>query len=240
MVNFAARSRQAELMDDAGVEAPELESTLAELEVVNRWLNAYGPSLAGIEALLPPGRDELSVLDIGSGGGDFARRLVDWGAARRLKVTIRGIDLLPAAVDYADGLSRSYPTLSFAVGDLFDLGDAAEFDVVHSAQVLHHFDPERAPLALARMFSLAKLGVVVNDLHRHPVAYYSIKLLTSLLSRNRLIRNDAPLSVLRGFTRNALFNLVRDAALPAPEVGWRWAFRWQMVIRRVALADGLR
>ncbi len=239
MVNFAARSRQAELMDDARVQAPELESTLAELEVINRWLNAYGPSLAGIEALLPPDREELSVLDIGSGGGDFARRLIDWGSARRLKVTIRGIDLLPAAVDYADDLSRSYPTLSFAVGDLFDLGDA-QFDIVHSAQVLHHFDPEHAPQALARMFALAKMGVVVNDLHRHPLAYYSIKVLTGLLSRNRLIRNDAPISVLRGFTRNALFNLVREAALPVPEVGWRWAFRWQMVIRKVALADRLR
>ena len=232
MIDFAVRSRQPELMEDPSVAAREMGAALAQLATINRLLNGYGPSLSGIAALLPPGARAFTVLDVGAGGGDLARRMIDWAAARGMRARVLGIDPLVSIVDYARTASAGYGTLRFDVADLFALGGDETFDVVHAAQVLHHFDSDRAQLALVKMYQLARRGVVVNDLHRHPLAYYSIKLLTRCFSRNRLIRNDGPVSVLRGFRRRTLERLVREAGLPPPEIRWRWAFRWQMVIRR--------
>ena len=235
MVDFAVRSQQSELMDDPSVEAGEMRSTLDELATINRAFNAYWPSIEGVAGLVPAHATELTLLDVGCGGGDFARRLAEWAAGRGLRLRLLGIDLLTAAVDYASASSKDYDGVDFRVADLFAL-EGETFDVVHASQVLHHFETAEASRALAKMFALARWGVVIHDLHRHPLAYYSIKLVTRCFSRNRLIRNDGPVSVLRGFRRRSLGRLAREADLPEPEIRWRWAFRWQMVIRKAPAA----
>ena len=78
---------------------------------------------------------------------------------------------------------------------------------------------------LREMRRVSRRGVVVNDLHRHPLAWVAIRTLTRLCSRSGLIRHDAPLSVRRGFRRAELTSLARAAGVPC-EVQWRWAFRW--------------
>ena len=59
----------------------------------------------------------------------------------------------------------------------------------------------------------AKHGFFINDLHRHPLAYHSIRILTSLFSKSYLVKNDAPLSVLRGFKKKELEDLLIKQAL---------------------------
>ncbi|MDD5657771.1 MAG: SAM-dependent methyltransferase, partial [Elusimicrobia bacterium] len=63
-------------------------------------------------------------------------------------------------------------------------------------------------------------------------AFYSIRWLAAALAKSRLIRHDAPLSVLRAFRRSELEAACRRAGLPAPEISWRWAFRWRVVVAR--------
>lgn len=232
MPSFAVRSRELELLDDPGIGDEELFRTFDELEVINRLLGGYRPSILGIAALLPPGARELSVLDVGTGGGDLPRRLVRWAERRRLHLRVTGIDLSPTVIDYARSACAGVPGIDLQVRDLFDLDETEGYDVVHGGLFLHHCTGEAAGEALAKMHALSRRGVVVNDLHRHPLAYHSIRWLTRLLSRSRLIRNDAPLSVLRAFRREELEEIVRSRGLPAPEIRWRWAFRWEMVIPR--------
>jgi hypothetical protein len=67
-------------------------------------------------------------------------------------------------------------------------------------------------------------------LHRHPVAYYSIKALTNLFSGSYLVKNDAPLSVLRAFRKKELQNLLLAAGIKNYSLRWKWAFRWQLIL----------
>jgi hypothetical protein len=46
------------------------------------------------------------------------------------------------------------------------------------------------------------------------------------------VKNDGPLSVRRGFTRDDLSAICHDAGVPAPSLAWRPMFRWRMMIRR--------
>lgn len=230
MTDFSRRHDGPELMDTEEPPRAEFARTLAELDFINRTLGGHAATLAALAALVPRGLTRLKVLDVGCADGAAAVRIQDWARARGLEAEVHGIDLSEAAVALA--AARLRPGLSFERRDLFELPDAAAYDVVHAGLMLHHCPGASAARALAAMYARARLGVAVNDLHRHPAAYHAIKALTRAFSGDRLIRHDAPLSVLRGFTRAELAGLCREAGVPAPEVRWRWAFRWALVVRR--------
>jgi hypothetical protein len=72
----------------------------------------------------------------------------------------------------------------------------------------------------------ASVGFFINDLHRHPLAYHFIKITSKFFSKSYLVKNDAPLSVLRGFKKIEWKQLLRKAGLENASVKWRWAFRY--------------
>jgi predicted nuclease with RNAse H fold len=78
------------------------------------------------------------------------------------------------------------------------------------------------------MQRLVQSGVLVNDLHRHPLAYVGIWALSRGLGMARMVQHDAPMSVRRGFRRRELEALAEKASLPSPSVRWHWAFRWTL------------
>ncbi|MDQ2657524.1 MAG: SAM-dependent methyltransferase, partial [Bacteroidota bacterium] len=68
-------------------------------------------------------------------------------------------------------------------------------------------------------------------IHRHWLAYYSIKWLTRMFSKSAMVRHDAPLSVHRAFRKSELEEILRRAGLVDYKIKWRWAFRWQVIVR---------
>jgi hypothetical protein len=54
------------------------------------------------------------------------------------------------------------------------------------------------------MARVARLRVVLLDIRRHWLAYWGFVAWSRLFTRNRLVRHDGPLSVLRGFIREEL------------------------------------
>jgi hypothetical protein len=77
----------------------------------------------------------------------------------------------------------------------------------------------------------AERGIVINDLHRHFLAYHSIRILTQLFSSSYLVKNDAPLSVLRAFRKHELIKLMEQAEISDYQIIWKWAFRWMICIK---------
>ena len=219
-------------MDAPDLSERDLREMLDELAFINTALGGYGVSLRGLKALMPRACEHLRVLDVGTGGGDVPRHMVSWAARRGIDATVHGIDLSDATVAYAREKTGGIAGLTFSESDLHDLEGENEYDVVHTALTLHHFDDSRAPEMLRKMFALCRWGVVINDLHRHPLAYHSIALLTKVFSRSEFIRNDAPLSVLRAFRRSELFDLAARAGVPRPRITWHWAFRWLVVFQK--------
>ena len=115
-------------MDDLDVQGPELEQTLSQIEFINRTLGGYGPSLDGLAALCPEGEKTITVLDVGTGGGDTPRRMVDWGRRRGLDVRVTAIDLSETTVEYARARSTAYPEIDVRRVDLDAVTFGVEFD----------------------------------------------------------------------------------------------------------------
>jgi predicted nicotinamide N-methyase len=104
-----------------------------------------------------------------------------------------------------------------------------KFDIVLATLFMHHFTEEQ----LVTLFSNLKrqtTTIVINDIHRHPLAYYSIKLLTRSFSQSAMVKFDAPLSVLKAFTKSELKKILQRAGIEDFCLKWKWAFRWQLTI----------
>jgi hypothetical protein len=78
---------------------------------------------------------------------------------------------------------------------------------------LHHFDDEGAVRILREMARVAARGIFVIDLHRDPVAYFFYTTIGRLFLRNRLIREDGALSILKSWQPEELEDLGNEAGL---------------------------
>jgi|SRR5690554_1838087 len=231
MTSFSKRSYQKELIDDLNCDGDELRQTLRELKTINKLLGGNKVTTGGIGKLLKGSRlKEVSIADIGCGGGDMIRVMYDWSQKKQIHTNFIGVDANPNTIAMAADNLRDLANVRFDVADVFGPHfQQQQVDIVTCTLFTHHFTGEE----LVRMFrsfrNKATTGIVVNDLHRHPLAFYSIKILTRLFSRSRLVINDAPISVQRGFRKNELEEILRKAGWEKFRIRWHWAFRWQVV-----------
>ena len=216
-VDLTARATGPELMDDLTMATDALRQNLDELETINTWLGGYAPVLQALAQLRPrfPAGRPVRVADLGSGGGDTLRHVARWVRKRGLAAELTGVDANAFMLDYATAKSRAYPEISYRQFDIFSPEfQAKPFDVVTCSLFCHHFTDAELVTLLRQWQQQAQVAVVVNDLHRHWLAYYSIKWLTRLLGGSYLVRHDAPLSVARAFRRR-LGDAVVNRARPA-------------------------
>jgi len=233
MPDFTRRATEDELMDDHMLATDALRQNLDELETINTWLGGYAPVLDALEQLRPrfPAGRPLRMADLGSGGGDTLRQVAHWARRHRIPVELVGIDASAFMLDYAATKAQDFPEISFRQHDIFSPEfQQQSFDIITCSLFCHHFANDLLAPLLAQCHTQAGTAVIINDLHRHPLAYYSIKWLTRLFRGSHLLQNDAPLSVARAFSRTDWHQLLRQADIRHYSLRWRWAFRWQVVI----------
>ncbi len=158
--------------------------------------------------------------------------IADWASRKNLKVRITGIDANPNIITYARKNTADYPNIDYLTMDIFN-PEFSELtcDIFTATLFMHHLSDEQLVDILLKMKTQARIGIVINDLHRHWFAYHSIKLITRVFSKSEMVRNDAAVSVRRSFLKFELSNLLLSANLLNYDIRWFWAFRWQLVIR---------
>lgn len=232
-VDTSQRSDQREIMDDFTLEGKLFRDTLDKLETINRTLGGNVVTIAGLRSILKdqPKDKEITIIDLGCGHGDILRDIAKFGQKKGYNFKLIGIDANQDAIDYADELSIDYPELSFEAIDIFsDDFKNLDFDVVLCTLFAHHFKDEELEPFLKMLLEKAKLGIVINDLHRHKLAYYLFKLI-GLFIRNRMVREDGLTSILRAFKRKDLERLSKSINAKA-SIQWKWAFRYQWILQR--------
>ncbi len=216
---FAKRSNEAELMDGSDYAIDELIENLADLRRVNRLLEGQKALVKHlfpmIESLLKEDSDRpLHLLDVGTGSADIPTRIVDWARTRNLQIEFVALDLNEITAREALAQTTGYPEIKIVRADAMKLPFAdGSFDFVMASLFLHHFETPQAALLLSSFARVARTAFIINDLRRHPIAYYSIKLLTHVFTTNRLVRNDAAVSVLRGFIDRDIAEIAAAAKL---------------------------
>jgi len=219
LAQFRQRSREPELMDGSDYGREEYLDCLGDLRRVNQYLGGYR-SLA--RHLYPLIRSQARrrqgspvwLLDIGTGSADIPRVVVDWARGEGIAIRFVVVDLNHLAAREAANQVKHYPEIRSDQANALDLPFVdAGFDFVIASLFLHHFEDESAAGLLRSFARVAREAFVINDLRRHPLAWISIRVLTRLFTRNRLVRHDAAVSVLRGFTDGDLDRITRLAGV---------------------------
>ncbi|MFC5625473.1 methyltransferase domain-containing protein [Algoriphagus winogradskyi] len=232
MSKFAQRSEEKELMDDLNCSGEELNQTLRELKTINRWLGGNYVTTSGLAKIFKSyPQDNYSVADIGCGGGDMIRVMNEWVKTQKKVVTFIGIDANRNIIDLAKVRLRDLSEVTFEVQNVFQEEFSEEkVDISTCTLFTHHFTDSELVTLLNSLRAKSRLGIVINDLHRHPLAYYSIKWLTRVFSKSKMVQHDACLSVLRSFSRSDWERILHTAQIKNFEISWHWAFRWQVNI----------
>jgi 2-polyprenyl-3-methyl-5-hydroxy-6-metoxy-1,4-benzoquinol methylase len=210
------RSSRPELIDQPGQAAEVLEPALREIQWVNRHLAGWQVLRSCLPQLLQPIPMEqpVSVLDLGTGSADLPLAMARWGRAQGRSVRITAVDISAPILDFARREIGAESRVQLLQADMRRLPfPLRSFDLVTCSLFLHHFDPTGAVELLRIMARHARHAILVNDLHRHRIPYWSIRVIARLRRCSPMFRHDAPLSVLRAYRPAELQDLLRVAGL---------------------------
>jgi SAM-dependent methyltransferase len=169
---------------------------------------------------------------VGCGGGLFLLHLSQRLPAMRLV----GTDISPDAIVIANNTLAAWREKNLNLHVSFQLQAQPSlllpensFDVVMSTLVCHHLSDDALIDFLQKSYRVARVAVVINDLHRHSLAEFFYRIVSPFF-RNRLITHDGLISIRRGFTRADWVLLLQKANITHYRIQWLFPFRWRVVL----------
>ena len=233
MVNLTQRSSLKELLDSDDIPFDDIKQNMKELNTINTLLGGHAITVAGVKEILKrlQGNKVITICEIGCGGGDNLTTINSWCSTNKIPVQFIGIDIKKECIDFAKSqcahlnviwIQKSYAAASFGT---------SKPDIIFSSLFCHHFSNCDVVNMLRWMKLNCSKGFFINDLHRHPLAYHSIRWITKLFSSSYLVKNDAPLSVARSFTRKEWQKLFDLTGIKNYTIQWKWAFRHLIIYR---------
>ena len=236
MPDFSKRSDGIEIMDDLKCSGHILDQTLRELEIINKWLGGNRITINALSNLLHayPNATDVTIVDLGCGGGDMLKIIDAWGKRKNLRLKLIGIDANPYIVKFAKKNLRNYPHIQFQTMNIFSEDFQHQtYDIVVGTLFYHHFTNEQLVQIFKHLKHQVRVGFILNDIHRHWLAHFSIKLLTQIFSKSAMVKYDAPLSVLRAFKKEEVIQILETSGFKKIFIRWKWAFRWQVIVKAI-------
>jgi hypothetical protein len=205
-----------ESVDDSSVRREDLGSLFACLRFINR-------RLAGADALLDHLRQwsdrwtrtrRVTLLDVATGSADLPLAAARWARERGLDLHVTAIDRRADVLDIARehvGENRAIDLVCADALTIVERFGAASFDYVHAGLFIHHLCDDAAIAMLRAMDTVAREGIVWNDLIRSRRGIAVGYLLG--VGRPRPVRRDIVASLRAGFTREEAESLAARAGL---------------------------
>jgi ubiquinone/menaquinone biosynthesis C-methylase UbiE len=207
------RSHERELLEGETLDRAEMRANLRELAMLNRL---PGGTTASIEAirLLADGVRDLTLVDLGTGGGETAVAFARAGRRGTSRWRVIAVDNHPDVLAVARRRVARHAEIEPLLADARELPLAdGSVDVAHASLLLHHLDPQDAVAVLAEMARVARRGVVINDLRRGILPNLVTTAVTLALTRSSYTRHDGPASARRSYTLRELDELLHAAGL---------------------------
>lgn len=230
-----SRSEEEELLDGERYDMAELAENFRDIRRVNSMLGGTSTILRLLPQLLndvPDGRT-VTILDLATGSGDIPLAVARWAERNGRPVRITASDYAEHVLALAREEIGDHPNIEIAHLDARDVAlPHKSFDIVLCSLSLHHFPQHEAVQVLREMDRLARHGLILNDLRRSRLGYVVAWIAARITTRNRLTRNDAPLSVRRAYTPDELSDLLREAGIDGAKISTRPWFRMAALKRK--------
>lgn len=230
-MDFSQRCYEPEKMDGDDFSELEYVRCLSEIERVNNFMGVNSSILKSLFGLGLKEMKEVSLLEVGSGNGGFLRFFEHWARKNGVKTKLIGVDLHPWAEKIAQGQLEKDSKIEFLTQDVFEFSHDINIDFITSSFVTHHMKNEEVIKLICWMNKRARKGWVINDIHRHHLAYRGAQLLMRLLGCGPMTSYDGPLSVRRAFVREDW----RQMLSKCKESNWSYGIRWQFPFKYLVL-----
>jgi ubiquinone/menaquinone biosynthesis C-methylase UbiE len=204
---------EPELMD-LQEDAEALCSDLQQIARLNRTFGARR-IVARLFHRLARGMRRVTLVDLAAGYGDHARNLITQGRAQGQDVAVIAVDFNRKTLQIARQATPPDTKLFFVQADARRLPFRdRSADLVFCSLALHHFSEEDAFSVLREMKRAARAGTACVDLTRSRLAAWAIRLLTTFIVHDPMVRHDARLSIRRAFSAGEMKTLAQRAGWP--------------------------
>ena len=210
------RTVTPELLDTDAGSPQEVQASLADLRLVNRWFGGASTMHSLLQNVArKSGLKTMRMLDVAGATAD-----VPAVAVHRMRG--QGIDLNVTVLDRAAShLNGKFPAV---LGDALALPFCqTSFDVVTCSLFVHHLEPGEIERFVNEALRVARIAVLINDLRRHP-AHLAL-VYTALPLFSRITRHDAPVSIRRAYTRAELKAMLSRSAARKVDIADHFLFR---------------
>ena len=218
-----ARALAEELMDDPMLDPQTYARVLGDLAKANAVTLARRPTMRFLRRALGE-RTSFRLLDIGYGNGDMLRRIAQWVANKGLNAELVGVDLNPKSAEVARSATIAPLAIEWRTGDYAAYSDES-WDFIVSSLVAHHMTHDQLVRFLQFMETHAKRGWLINDLHRHRLAWIGFPLLARMMRWHKIVRADGQLSVARSYRPNEWCEILDEAGIKNARVFRAFPFR---------------
>lgn len=221
-----------ELMDDPNLDAHSLKAALNDISKVNNWLGGKKTTLKGLHYFFKNYKQErYTLVDVGCGDGEMLRAIALYCRQHQICVNLIGLDLNEKSLELARSYTAKFPEIIYKKQDILKLNDESiQYDIITSTLTMHHFTDDEVLKFMTHFKNTAKLGVVINDLHRSRVAYILFQVFSRIFMKTQLARYDGLISIKRAFTKAELQTLTRKMRIKNYTLNWQWAFRYLWII----------
>lgn len=226
---------EKEIIDDLKLSDSLIIENLKDMEFLNRWLGYNRKLVGGIEKVCKKYKwqgKKVRIADLGCGSGDALRSIGNWMRKRKRDCELIGVDGNETIIAYGKERSLIYPEIKYCVGDILSELNykSYNYDIISLNNICHHFREKEIIHLLKKIKIDQCIAIIINDLHRHWLAYLGIKLLNKIFQFSALTQHDGPLSVRRGFKKRDLERILKSMGKEDYEIRWTWPFRWQIII----------
>ncbi len=223
------RDRQAEVMDQAGLDPNEHAEALKGLRRINKISRCSAGLFRPIEALaITQPTTLVRVLELACGGGDTAIDLALMAKRKGLALDIHACDLNPEAIEISRNNARTRKAeVHFFTADALEMPtDPMTFDVVYCTLFAHHLDEIDVVRLLKVMAMRSRKLILVDDLIRSRLGFALAWVGTRLLSRSWVVHTDGPLSVRGALQPDEMITIAKQAGLEDAQIECSWPERY--------------
>lgn len=214
------------MMDDFSINDGRIDHALIELKIINKFLGGNATSQTGFREMIKnvPKNSFIKILDAGSGASDIVLSIKKIYPS----LHIFSLDLNRRTCFYA---KKNSLNIKIVCGNVLTIPfKKSSFDFAHASLFFHHFKEEEIKIIISKLLDAVNYGIIINDLKRSFIAYWGIKFLTFLFSQSNMVKNDAPLSVKRGFIKSELIKILGDLEIKNYRIKRTHVFRWLILI----------
>jgi SAM-dependent methyltransferase len=225
------RIRGTEILDLPDVDPELVVRSITDVTLANAIFGGRSSAIDELKLALKALPRHATLLDVGTGLGDIPCRAREVARKHGVELTTIGVD---SAIELTEACRGSLTLTVCADALRLPFADHT-IDVVMCSQVLHHFAGEDALTLLREMNRIARVRVIVSDIHRSWIAAAGLWLASFPLRFHAVSRHDGVVSVMRGFTAEELRATVIEAvgheAIVHRRRGFRVTTSWSPVER---------